>query len=404
MNAALKYLRLKTSADLLAVQFFASSGQLRGRFVQETEPPWNIWWEIAGEQSLIGRLGSMIQGQIDAPETVWESGSPASSLKEMSWLDLFRKAVIRPEKRRQVAEEVVLMTADREVFFATVKNHFMLQQGKIEFAVIESRREYFLLKIAHPSLWVFNTLDHERFIWFNQISGHSGIYIEAGWKISDISGPECYNQFKLMESGILLVQKDGRLINLKPSWKKGESIIRIDCGNVGVPQKDDGEGLVIQPKLRRTDRRQPEMLWKVEDRARLKAIIANESLRSFRQYRCWSCSDGRVFIRAGDDNADRAIASILTDAFASYSEPDGRIFVPTGYLLAPRLSTERLHEIFAAPMSDSLCFEHDNDGLKCVLLRGEDMISIEDLVALEVEGAIDKQKPKNPAGHLSSRN
>lgn len=396
MNKPVRYLRMKTPADLLAVNFFATSGQLKGRFVQEIDPPWSIWWEVAGEQGFIGRLGSMIQGQIEAPEKVWEEGTPGSELKAMSWLDLFRKAVIKPEETRKVADEVILMTADREVFFAALKNHFILQQGQFEFAVFDSRREYFVLKISHPSLWVFNTLEESGFTWFNQIEGHSGIYVEAGWRIHDISGPECFNQFKIMDGGVLLVQKDGRLLNLKPSWKKGESIIKVDFGDVKVPQKDQTEGLVIKPRLRKTDRRQLEVFWKIEDRSRLKAIISNESLKSFRNYRCWACTDGRVYILAGDSNADRGIASILTDAFMAFGECEDHVLVPTGFLLAPKLSSDRLHKMFSARLSDYLCFEQGEGEISCTHLCSEDLISVEDFITLEIEGAIDKAKTQKP--------
>ncbi|NLF95200.1 MAG: hypothetical protein GX569_00590, partial [Candidatus Riflebacteria bacterium] len=108
------YLKMKTPADMLAVNFFATSGQLKGRFVQEVDPPWTIWWEVPGEQGFISRIGNMIQGSLEAPDTIWEKGTPGSQLKSMQWLDLFRKAVIKKEDSRQVADEVILMTDNKE--------------------------------------------------------------------------------------------------------------------------------------------------------------------------------------------------------------------------------------------------------------------------------------------------
>lgn len=403
MSKTERYLKMRTPADLLTVRFFSTSGQLKGQFVQEQDPPWTIWWQVPGEQGLIGRLGNMLQGSIEAPETVWEQGTPGSTLRQISWLDLFRKAVIKEEPTRRVADEVILMTSDRELFFAAVKKHFMLQQGQYEFAVFESGKEYFLLKINNPSLWVFNTLEQSGFTWFNMLPAHSGIYMEAGWRIHDISGPECFNQFKIVDGGILLIQKDGRLLNLKPSWKKGDSIIKIETGRVDIPQKNQDVGLVIKPGLRRTDRHQLPVFWKIEDMGRLKAIVANESLENFRNYRSWHCADGRLFIMARDQRADRAIASILSDAFTAFAEVEARVMVPLGHLLTPRLSSERLHSFFGVPPADFLCFEKNAGEIASTLLAEKDMMTIEDFVALEVERAAARAETIQPGWKFEFR-
>ncbi|HNX74157.1 MAG TPA: hypothetical protein PLM07_02605 [Candidatus Rifleibacterium sp.] len=395
MSKSDRYLKMRTPADLLTVRFFSTSGQLKGQFLQEQDPPWTIWWQVPGEQGLIGRLGSMLQGSIEAPEKVWEEGVPGSALRPISWLDLFRKSVIRAEPTRPVAEEVILMTADREVFFTTVRKHFMLQQGQCEFAVFDSGREYFLLKINNPSLWVFNTLDPETFTWFNLLPGHSGIYMEAGWRIHDISEPGCFNQFKIVD-GIVLIQKDGRLLSLKPSWKKGESIVKIETGRVDIPQKSSEAGFVIKPGLRKTDRHQLPVFWKIEDHTRFRAIIANESLENFRNYRSWCCADGRLFLMARDQKADRAVASILSDAFPAFAEVEDRVMVPLGHLLTPRLSSERLHNVFGVPANDYLCFEKGVTGIESTILSEKDMMQIEDFVALEVEQAAAKAETIKP--------
>ncbi|NCB38679.1 MAG: hypothetical protein EOM80_07910 [Erysipelotrichia bacterium] len=396
MSKSERYLKMKTPSDLLTVRFFASSGQLKGQFLQESDPPWTIWWEVPGEQSLIGRLGNMLQTQLEAPEKIWEEGTPGSKLREMSWLDLFRKAVIKKEPARKVSEEVILMTADREIFYAAVKKHFMLQQGECEFAIFNAKHDYYLLKITNPSLWVFNTLAQEEFTWFNMLSGHSGVYVEAGWRIHDISGPDCFNQFKVLD-GILLIQKDGRLLNLKPSWKKGESIIKIEIGKVDLPQKTSSENLIIRPGLRDTDRHQLPVFWKITDRERLKAIISNESLKNFRSYTSWFCEDGRIFILAHTKKADRALATILSDAFTAFTEVEERIMVPMGQLLTPRLSSERLHGFLEAETSDYICFEQIDDQLQCTLLKASSMLPMEDFVSLEINQAAARAEALQPS-------
>lgn len=391
------YLKMKTPADMLAVNFFATSGQLKGRFVQESDPPWAIWWEVPGDQGLISRIGSMIQGSLPAPETVWEKGTPGSQLKSMQWLDLFRKAIIRKEESRPVADEVVLMTDNKEVFYSAVKKHFVLQQGQIEFAGFEGRRQFYLLKIARPSLWVFNTLEQNAFTWFNLVDNHSGIYVEAGWRIHDISGLDCFNQFRVLDNGLLLVQKDGRLVNLKPAWKKGESIIKVDFAELKVPQKSEDAAIVVKPFLRRTDRQQLPVFWKAANHQQFKAIVANESLQSFRHYRSWFCADGRLFISARGEQADRALATVLSDAFEAFYEAEERVMLPVGKVLSPRLSSERLHAFFKADSHDVLCLEEDEGELNCTMLPEKDMLVIEDFIALEVERAAQRAETLKPA-------
>ena len=391
------YLKMKTPADMLAVNFFATSGQLKGRFVQEVDPPWTIWWEVPGEQGFISRIGNMIQGSLEAPDTIWEKGTPGSQLKSMQWLDLFRKAVIKKEDSRQVADEVILMTDNKETFFGAVKKHFVLQQGQMEFASFEGRRDFHLLRITRPSLWVFNTLEQNGFTWFNLVKNHSGIFVEAGWRIHDISGLDCFNQFRVVDNGVLLIHKDGRLVNLKPSWKKGESIIKVDFAELKVPQKSDDVAIKVKPFLRPTDRHHLPVFWKIQNHQQFKAIVANESLKSFRHYRSWFCADGRLFISARGAQADRALATVLSDAFVPFYEAEERVMMPLGKVLSPRLSSERLHAFFEADAKDILCIEEDEGMLGCTLLKESDMLTIEDFIALEVERAAHRAETLKPA-------
>ncbi|MBU1106959.1 MAG: hypothetical protein KKB51_09855 [Candidatus Riflebacteria bacterium] len=397
MSNTTSYLKMKTPADMLAVNFFATSGQLKGRFVQEVDPPWTIWWEVPGEQGFISRIGNMIQGSLEAPENTWEKGSPGSSLKSMQWLDLFRKAVIKKEDSRQVGGEIILMTDNKEIFFDTVKKHFALQQGQVEFANFEGRRDFHLLKITNPSLWVLNTLDQSGFTWYNLVDRHSGIYVESGWRIHDISGLDCFNQFRVVDGGVLLIQKDGRLVNLKPAWKKGESIIKVDFNELKIPQKNEGAAITIKPFLRPTDRHQLAVFWKIENHQQFKAIVANEALKSFRNYRSWFCDDGRLYIAARGNQADRALATVLSDAFVPFYEAEERVMLPVGKILSPRLSSERLHKFFEARAKDIICIEESEGELSCTLLGETDMLVIEDFIALEVERAAHRAETLKPA-------
>lgn len=387
MNKDATFLKMRTPADMLAVNYFASTGQLKGRFVQEIDPPWTIWWQPVTEQTLIGRLGTMIKGELPQPETVWEPGIPNGECKEITWLDLFRKAVIKSLESKQVAEEVILVTPDKEIFYTTVKQHFMLQQGQLEFAVFDSGREYYVLRIHSPSLWVFNTLKGSNWVWYNLVPGQSGIYVEAGYYIHDISGDSCFNQFQITESGLLLVQKDGRLLTLKPKWKKGETLIKVQFAGPSIQEKEEHEILSVKPILRATDSQILPTLWKIEDQQRFKAILINESLGQFRNFQALISKNGQIWIHARGKQADRGLASVLTDAFAPFAEICDRVFVPSQQTLAPRLSSERLHQIIASQKGDFIVLEAQGENIVPYLIGGNDWSPVEDFITLQAEQA-----------------
>ncbi len=387
MNKDAAFLKMKTPADMLAVNYFASTGQLKGRFLQEIDPPWTIWWQPINDQSLIGRLGNMIKGELPQPDTVWEAGQPNGECKEISWLDLFRKAVIKKLDNRPVAEEVIVVTPDKEVFYEAVKQHFMLQQGQIEFSVFNSGREYFLLRIKKPSLWVFNTIKGESWVWYNLVPGQSGIYVEAGHYIHDISGDSCFNKFQITENGILLVQKDGRLLTLQPKWKKGESLIKVQFAGPAIQQKEEQEILTVKPILRSSDHQLLPTLWKIEDQQRLKAILINESLGRFRNFQAMISKDGLIWVYARGKQADRGLASILSDAFMPFVEICERVFVPGNLTLAPKLSSERLHEIICGQKSDFIVLENFEDNILPYLIGDKDWSPVEEFITLQAEQA-----------------
>ena len=389
MNSGIQFLKMKTPADMLAIHFLATSGQLKGSFVQEVEPPWTIWWRsVNAEKGIIGKIGSLLRGDINAPETVWESGSPGGSLKDITWLDLFRKAVIKKQETKKISDEIISLTPDRELFFKLIKEHFVLQQGKIEIAIYEPGEKYYLIKIENPSLWVLNRVEKDRhWTWFNKIEGQSGLLVEAGSYIHDISGTEIFNQFHLTQGSVLLVQRDGRLLTLRPKWKKGESLIRVDCPEPGIPEADETEKIEVTPRLREIDDRRLATLWKIEDQSRLKAIFANESLNRFKGYKAWFSKTGTIWVMAREEHLDRGLASIFCDAFPSFYEMTERVFVPIGKVLTPCLSSERFQQIFESRSLDWVCVEDSDSGIKSTILGGDYLKPIESFISLCAEKA-----------------
>ncbi len=384
------YLKMKTPADMMSANFLATSGQLGGRFVQEVEPPWTIWWEANNDKSWFSKIGGLIRGDVSAPDSVWETGVPRSALKNISWLDLFRKSVIKKHDTKKVASEVIVLTPDRELFFDLVKQHFVLQQGQIEVSVFEPGEKYYLLKINSPSLWVFRRVDpNRRWTWFNRVDGQSGLYVETGHYIHDISGDEVFNKFHILDNGLLIVQKDGQLLTLNPKWRKGDSLIKVECPPVNLPQSEENEKIEVKPVLRNTDERQLAVLWKIEDLNRLKAIIINESVNRFKLFKAWFSESGIVWIFAQDEAADRALATVLSDAFSGFAQIDEQVYVPIGRQLSPRLSSDRIHKVFNARTGDLVCLENSPEGVQASVLEKQYLRPVEDFIVLQAEKALD---------------
>lgn len=386
-----QYLKMKTPVDMLVAHFFSTSGQLKGKFVQEINPPWGIWWEISSAKGWVDKIGGLIKRNTDAPENVWEMGKPNGELKSISWLDLFRKSVIRKNVSKGLSKEVIVLTPDRNLFFDIVRKHFVLSQGEISFSVFESSTPYYLLKINNPSLWVFNMISEEKqWRWFNQVESHSGLFVEAGYYIHDITGDNVYNKFQLQNKGILLVQRDGRLVTIKPSWKQGEQLIKVDCPDIGIPEKDETEKIILPPKLRNTDEKKLHKLWKITDAERFKAILSNESLERFIGYSAWYTNDGNIWLIALKEYADRGLASIFSDAFESFVEIDNKVFTPSGTTISPKLPQQRLAEIFNFEKTSWVCFERKNEGVAITILSHDILKPIEDFITIQAEIAVNK--------------
>lgn len=402
MNSATTFLKMKTPADMLAVHFIASNGLLDGKFVQEVDPPWTIWWLKGEEQGFMNRIGRMLKTQIEPPEKVWETGVPASEVKDVGWLELFKRSVIRPKATIKPGEESILLTTDRDTFFRVIKEHFMLQQGKIEYAVLDARSDHYIVQIQNPSVWVFNNLGNKgKFAWFNKLEGHSGIFLEAGYKITGISGTRAFNQFQLADNGLVLIQKSGKLLALKPEWKKGEKLIKIEFDAPNIPQKDVTDAIKIVPRLRATDHSCRAIFWKISDRNRFKAILMNESLSRFRGFEAWFCKGGEIFIRASARTHDRGLASILTDAFPAFYEAEPHLMLPLGQVLAPALSAQRLQELFETRSRDFICIEDSGTSLQATILANADLCKIEDFIVLETESALNRAQTIKPLCELN---
>lgn len=402
MNSATTFLKMKTPADMLAVHFIASNGMLEGKFVQETDPPWAIWWRKSEDQGFMNRIGRMLKTEIEPPEKVWETGIPASKVRDIGWLELFKRSVIRPETTKKPGEESVLLTTDRDIFFRVIRDHFRLQQGKIEYAVLDARNDHYIVQIQNPSVWVFNNLGaNNKFTWFNKLDGHSGIFLEAGYKMTGLSDTSAFNQFQLADNGLVLIQKSGKLLALKPEWKKGEKLIKVEFEAPSIPQKDVTDAIKIVPRLRSTDRSCRAIFWKISERNRFKAILMNESLSRFRGFEAWFCQDGEIFIHAATRTHDRGLASILTDAFPAFYEAESHLMLPLGQVLSPALSARRLQELFETRSRDFICIEDGVNSLQATILANSAVCKIEDFIVLETENAVNRAQTVKPLCELN---
>jgi hypothetical protein len=152
----------------------------------------------------------------------------------------------------------------------------------------------------------------------------------------------------------------------------------------------------VVPVLRKSDAKALDTLWKIDDPERFKAILLNESLAKFRNYRLVICKNQTIWIHAVSKHADRSLATVLTDTFSSYIEMVESVFVPKGKILAPGLSSERLHKIIGGKLSDFIVIEKDGDSLLPVIIEKQDWSEVEDFITLQAETAAKKAEALKP--------
>lgn len=392
------YFKMKSAADILTAYYLYSAGQLDGEFVQETEPPWDIWWRAEEvEEGFFKKISGAGNNKLELPEKLWKRGVPNAAQRQSPWPEIFRKSVVTPKSYRDVANEIIILSTDKEVFYSCLREHFKLQQGDIEFAVLEKNKRFYLLKVKKPSLWVIKNLEQiQNFRWFNKLSAHSGIYLEAGYEIKGLHRRSDLNKLQTNNS-TLLVQSNSKLLNLKPKWKKGSDVILIDLNTPQIPQKEKVDSIKVVPTLRKTDFDCKSIFWKVNDREQFKSVLKNETLSAFSGYKSWFCDDGTIFIAAITKKHDRAIASVLSDAFRAFHCPVTNVALPVGYYLAPALSSERIHKLFNCSMNDWICMEQsEKGGIDTTILSAAGLCNIEDFIVLEAEGAVEKANLVSP--------
>ncbi|OQB50510.1 MAG: hypothetical protein BWY02_00522 [bacterium ADurb.Bin157] len=392
------YFKLITPEDILTAQYMSSAERLKGRFVQETEAPWSIWWEIPIENSIMSQLGKMVKGySVEVPEKLWTKGVPASSLKEISWTEILKKSVIKIDSKAKISDEIIILTADRNLFFDIVRNHFVLQQGSIQFAVYSPQQKpYYMLKITNPSLWVLHNLSKGNAGWFNKAKGHSGLYISSQVKLRNFDENGSYNKLVLKDGAIVLIQPESNLLIIKPVWSEGDNLISVELQCPEFKQASADNKIIIKPSLRNTDIQNPPIFWKASDKERLKKIISNQSTEFFQNFAAWYLSNETIYIEARNTEVSRDITTSLNDAFEAFYELDRFVYSPVTKVPAPKLSSEKLHKMAESHRDDRLCLEATENGLNIVILKHTDRISIEDLIILELEKAVEESESIKP--------
>lgn len=373
-------------SDLLAAKVLADAGQLAGEFVQEVQPPWGLWWRGkrtpepsaatgGGFAGFLGKIGGMLRGSAVVPEDVWKPGEPRGPIRKAGWVDVFRNSVLTQDTMRRTGDVLIIRTLDRRLFFEIIRRHYLLQQGSIDFAILDGGTvgalaglatggtptdPVRLVRIRKPSRWALEqlSLPHGTILdWYNQVPGQEGLFIETGYTLFDPANGLRLSTFRFLENSVLLVNRDGAITSLAPAWRHAASLIEVRCAPPDRPQPEETEKIVIEPALRETGEKGLAILWKVGQPARLQAIIAAESMKRLSGYSAWFGKDGTLWVLATSEHADRGFASILSDVFPSFVRFEEHMFVPAGKTLTPRLSADALRRIFQCSGQDWLCFE-----------------------------------------------
>lgn len=398
------HLRLQNVAEMFALRYLLETGQVDGEFLQEAEPPWWVWFKLAGHsRSEAAAFGLFNQRGLTALATqTTEPPPPPDDLGKVDWVRILRTFIVKPAQDHRLSDEIVLLTGEQPVFFEVIRRHFLIQQGQIEFAIFQTDPRIWVLRIRQPSRWVLELLPEDN-TWrvFNQVQGSTGIFIEAGWSLSDPGNGLRLNQLKFPENTHILMQGDGHLLSFRPRWQHASTLVEVDCPAAQPTQVSESATITIVPKLRPTEEAAAPQLWQVEEAARLQAILANESSLHFAGFSAWFTRQGPIWILAtrnaapgaSSPQADRGLCSILSDAFPAYHRHEGRVFLPNGHTLLPRLPEARLFEIFKCPQGDFLVIEGEAQSLRAIMLPGDKARRLDDFIAFQAEIVFNRIEP-----------
>jgi hypothetical protein len=392
------YYKLATVEDILAAYYVATSGKISGRIVQEAEAPWDFWWEILEKDNYehIADDEPAYLSRYITPKDIWEEGTPKSSVKLFTWPNLIRRSVVKPDPANSIAKEIIILTLDESVFFDIVRKHFYLQKGQIQFSIYAGSKPQYLLKITDPSLWALTTVNNKAYHVFNRVESHYGLYIARGFQLRSFNKKGTHNKLNFGENNLLLVNKEGGLLSLKPTWDVGENIIQISLKQPDIQQVSLSERLALAPYLRKTVNVFPSIFWKITDKERFKTILTNQNADYFSNFILWYKTNGTIFLEASGPEISRDIASILNDAFTPYYAMDTKVYTPINKVLSPKLSAKKLHSLLGSHSKDSICIDEHEGKVVFELLKHQDSIALDAFIILEIENIVNGLKNLKP--------
>lgn len=375
---------------MLAMRYLSDIGQVAGEFVRETDPPWDLWWELpSAPPGLYSKLSGYIAPDEGAVEDIWPIGTPASRCREIDWSSIFQSLVSRPADSTLPSAVTLIKTFDRAVFFEIIRQHFLLQQGKMEFSAFPGVEPFWLLKIENPSIWALEAVNPMQVWWrYNQVPAHPGLFVECSRHIDDPANGLRLSSLRFGGETIILLNPDGNPEILQPRWKSANSVIHVDFPPSTRLQADETAKVTIAPRLRPTDERKPAELWSVSDPARLQSILSNEPAHLFQGYSAWFGKNQEVWVMADNERSDRGLAEVFSDAFPAFARLDRAVFVPVGQTLSPRLPADRLREIFRTKPDDVLCLEPETEKVTVRVFPGPARKKLDTFITFQSEQAL----------------
>jgi len=384
------FLKLKNPADMLAMRYFHASKQMSGDFVQEEEPPWNVWWEPQEKVGFLTKLGDLLKKGTGDIAGIWETGIPSGKFRKVGWFDLFKNFVLQHDPESRLSDLIIIKTSEKRTFFDIIRRHFLLQQGLIDFAVFSKPEPFWLIRIRQPSIWALEFAETEQpFEIFSQVPNNEGLFVESGWTLSAPENGLRLNQFRFMEKNLIFVKKTGEIFCLAPIWNHSSSVVDVQLPTPTATPTEEKEKIVVVPALKDTDDVRQHDLWKITDREQFRAIFSTGSMERFSGFSAWFGKDGTIWLLSLGDHADRGLATTFSDAFQAFSKLDKNVFVPSGKMIMPRLSEERFKQIFKCPKEDTICFESNEDGsLRVNIFPASNLKKIDFFLTFQTQNAI----------------
>lgn len=397
------YWKIDHMADVLTVLALEQSGQLKpGEFVEEGAYPFDTWYQLRKRRLKRSKL----------PDLPFDQGSPRGLLRPVGWPRLLRKLGLTADPGGRIGRDVIAVIPDQVTFATIVREHVLLDQGWMRFAMTDDEAPRYLLRVREPALWSLMRAP-DTVTLYNAVPAVEGLFLQRGHRVTDELR---HAQLSLSRESIVLFDGDRTVRELRGTWHDVSSVVDLAgpeptvlCDAAAGP---DSLRITIPLRLVDAPSDTSPTLFRADDIAKLERVLQRTPPELLLGVRAWIARTGEVWILADERHTSRGILAQLDDLFAPYICLGRRVFVPAGKAFLPRLDEGRVLAAYSHLGRDYLCatdretardatgettqktaHETTHDSLELIALPAKALLDLDKLVEYRAEQAVRQLEP-----------